>query len=354
MVGQMEAGLQIHNRKYLGAKYRLLDFLSGVIVEKAGRIDTFFDGFAGTGAVALHFTRHARRVVANDILLSNAVINRAFLMSRPGSVSLTKVRGLIEEINDLPPRPGYVRENYGGTYFTEENAARIDAARGWIDEQRGRGAVSAQEQCVLLASLLFAADKAANTVGQYDAFLKNLHGGPYDEAGRHVLDTNVQKPLRLLTPDITLMEGHEVYQQDINELIGEIRADVLYLDPPYNSRQYVDCYHVLENIARWDKPRLYGKTRKFPRERFKSRYSNRGQCEAALRSLLYRCRSRHLFLSYNNEGILQDRAIRDLLGQLGRVEVFEKPYTVFGQGAGRSVKRPIVERLYYCRTNRRP
>ena len=34
--------------------------------------------------------------------------------------------------------------------------------------------------------------------------------------------------------------------------------DVIYIDPPYNSRQYCDAYHLLENVARWNKPEVFG------------------------------------------------------------------------------------------------
>lgn len=339
----------IHNRKYLGSKRRLLDFLADVITSKVTDIGTFVDGFAGTGAVALRFSRSARKVVANDILISNAVILRAFLMSHSRNVSLPRVRGLIEELNRLPPSYGYAYRNYRGTYFSDENAALIDAVRERIDELREKGGCTEQEKNLLLASLLFAVDKVANTVGQYDAFLKNLKGPEYDELGRHLVDKSARKKLRLFMPHVDLMEGHEVHCEDFNNLAKRIRADVLYLDPPYNTRQYVDCYHVLENIVRWDKPLLRGKTRKFPRERFKSDYSRRGKCETAFRELIRECRAEHVFLSYNNEGIIRDDTIIQALHEKGKVEIFEKPYGIFGNGAGRSVKRKIVERLFYCR-----
>ena len=349
MLGEDIKKFRIHNRKYLGSKHRLLDFLTEVITSKVPDIDTFVDGFAGTGSVALRFSRIARKVVANDILLSNVVILKAFMMSSPRNVSLPRVSELIEELNGLPPCSGYAYRNYRGTYFSDQNAGIIDAARERIDELHEEQRCTEQEKNLLLASLLFAVDKVANTVGQYDAFLKNLNGPAYDRRGRHLVDATAHKRLRLLMPAVQFMEGNEVHRGDFNLLAKTIRADVLYLDPPYNTRQYVDCYHVLENIARWDKPPLVGKTRKFPRDRFKSDYSRRGTCEAAFRELIRDCRAVHIFLSYNNEGIIKDDAILEALRRKGKVEIFEKPYGIFGNGAGRSVKRKIVERLFYCR-----
>ena len=126
-------------------------------------------------------------------------------------------------------------------------------------------------------------------------------------------------------------------------------ADVLYLDPPYNSRQYVDLYHVLENIALWSKPPVTGKTRKFDRTGLRSAYSRRSTAASALRELLQKAKAAHIFLSYNSEGIVPDEEIEAMLRRKGRLQVFETEYNVFGNGAGRSRRRKVRERLFYCR-----
>lgn len=128
-----------------------------------------------------------------------------------------------------------------------------------------------------------------------------------------------------------------------------IETEVLYLDPPYNTRQYVDNYHVLENIIRWKKPRLYGKTKKFERSGLKSAYWNKVRALPAFLDLVSKVRAEHIFLSYNNEGIISHDVLLEVLRTRGDVEVFEENYSIFGNGAGRSHNRPIFERLYHCR-----
>jgi len=375
----------LHNRKYLGAKHRLLDFIDETVLARVPSPRVFIDGFAGTGVVGLHFRRYARRIVSNDLLYSNFVVNQAFLNSTPRNVDLGRVEELLAVLNRRPPHQGYVHEQFGGRYFTACNAARIDAVREGIEELHSQGRCSFQERYLLLASLLYAADKAANTVGQYDAFLKHLRVGGRAEArqdagaearqdagaearqdagaearqdagaaapARHLVDSNVHKPLVLRLPDVELGEGdHEVYNEDLNRIIDRLRGDVLYLDPPYNGRQYVDCYHVLENILRWERPLLYGVTRKFPRTGLKSRYSRRQEAAQALAELVEAAASKHIFLSYNSEGIIPDEAIAAILGRKGRCEVFEREYAVFGNGAGSARRRLLRERIFYCRAS---
>jgi adenine-specific DNA-methyltransferase len=349
------AGFSLNNRKYLGAKHRLLGFVSKAILARVPEPRVFIDGFAGTGVVAYRFRHNAGRIIANDLLYSNYVANQAFLNSTPDNVRPARLAGHLEALNRLPPRPGYVHRHYGGRYFTPENAARIDAVREGIEELARQSACTSQEKLVLLTSLLYAADKAANTVGQYDAYLKNLRagGGRRQGPGRHLVDSNVFKPLELLPPAIELGAGeHSVYNEDLNCLIHRLEGEVLYLDPPYNGRQYIDCYHVLENILRWDKPPLYGKTRKFRRETLKSRYSRRREAAQALAELIAAARCEHIFLSYNSEGIIPDGELLAILRRKGAVEVLECEYAVFGNGAGCARRRSVRERLFYCRAGR--
>jgi adenine-specific DNA-methyltransferase len=346
--------LDISNRKYLGSKQKLLSFIERSVLDRVPEIGTFCDGFSGTGVVAYHFRKYADRIVANDILYSNYIVNQTFLNSSQESVSLDKVTKLLRELNNSKPVEGYVFRSYGGTYFTYDNAGFIDAVREKIEYYYHDGACSEQEKYVLLTSLLFAVDKAANTVGQYDAFLKHIGKESYDRVGRHLIDSNVYKRIRLRLPNIEFDGRNEVYNEDINELISRISGDVLYLDPPYNSRQYIDCYHVLENILRWDKPQLYGKTKKFNRGHLKSLFSKKSEASGALSELIAKADFRHIFISYNNEGIIPDGSINTSLQKRGKVEVLEEDYVIFGSGAGRSVRRPITERLFCCEVTSPP
>ncbi len=346
----MADSLEIQNRKYLGSKFRLLSFIEEVIRSQIKKIGTFIDGFSGTGVVAYHFKKLASQVIANDLLYSNYIINRAFLGTTRENMDPDRIIRFIDELNGLGPIRGYVYRNFGGTYFSCQNAGCIDAVRTRIEELYREGACTYQEQCILLTSLIYAADKVGNTVGQYDAFLKHLGQKSYDTQGRHKIDSNVYKKLQLKIPAVGFGNHCDVYNEDLNSLIRRIKGDVLYLDPPYNGRQYIDCYHVLENIACWEKPPLQGKTKKFERSHLMSRYSRKRECIQALEDLIQSARAPHIFLSYNSEGIIPQDTLSEILRRKGRLKVFTSNYPVFGNGAGKSAKRVIEERIYYCKS----
>ncbi len=60
----------INQRRYLGSKIKLLNFIDDILSKENVEFKSFADIFAGTGSVANHF--HDRsRIIVNDILDSN-------------------------------------------------------------------------------------------------------------------------------------------------------------------------------------------------------------------------------------------------------------------------------------------
>jgi adenine-specific DNA-methyltransferase len=328
-------------RKYLGSKRQLREWIAGFILERAGRPGTFLDGFFGTAAVSFALAESgAGSITAVDSLRSNCVILRGFLASSP------RVDALRGRLNSLLPRPGYITESYAGTYFTEENCGLMDAVREEIERLHAEAEISVAEHDVLLSSFLLAADRVANTLGQYDAFLKNI-GGRSMVGGRHLVDERV-KGRFFLPPLRPFPQARvEVIEGDMVEVAPSRAMDVAYYDPPYNHRQYCDNYHVLENLARWEKPALRGKTRKFDRTGLQSPFSRRLGAAEALERLVRGTRARHIFLSYSSEGILTQQEIVGILSSRGRTTTVQVPYPVFGNGAGVSARRSVLEHLFH-------
>lgn len=339
--------IDLANRKYLGSKRLLAKSILDVMLEERPVPDVFLDGFAGTGAVGAEaLSRGCRCVVAVDNLFSNTLILRGFAFATRHRGREGPLASRIDELNRLPGLDGYVTASFAGTYFSRDNCRRMDAAREHIEGWREVGRIDDDEHAYLLAGLLLGADRVANTVGQYDAYLKHM-GSPSVSAGRHLVDSRVYTPFRILP--LTPLRGGEiaVITGDLVTLAASIDADVAYLDPPYNGRQYCDCYHVLENLARWQKPELSGKTRKFPREGLRSSFSSRRSVRAAFVALLAAVRAPHVYLSYSSEGLLGIEDIRGLLAEHGAVSFRGFPYPVFGSGAGVARKREVTEYLFH-------
>lgn len=329
--------IQLQNRRYLGNKYKLLGFIEDIVNEKCNGFNIFCDIFAGTGVVAERFNEKNIKVIANDFLASNYIPLKAFLGT--SRIDFEEIERKIDLLNALETdEDNYFSKHFGQTYFTLENARKIEAIREKIDEL----ATNEHEKAVLITSLLYAVDKVANTVGHYDAYRKKL---------------DTIQPLRLLVPDFEAENNanNEIYKEDANQLIRKISCDVLYIDPPYNSRQYSDAYHLLENLVTWEKPLVHGKAKKMDRSHIKSDYCLQSASKA-FADLIATANCKHILLSYNNTGEskdgrsnarISDKQIINILKSRGEVDIFERDYKAFT--TGKSDTNGHSERVFYCK-----
>jgi adenine-specific DNA-methyltransferase len=328
----------INNRRYLGNKYKLNEFIKNVINKECGSFATFGDLFAGTGSVASMF--QDRYLIVNDILYSNHVCHQTWFGHE--KYSERKIINFIKEYNQVSVTANnYMSINYSGTYFSEENCKKIGFIREDIEKNFKSGNLNNREKCILITSLLYAMDKIANTCGHYDAYRKN---------------GELNKKLELMIPKIkTTNFCNEIYNKDINTLAKFIEADVVYLDPPYNSRQYCDSYHLLENVARWEKPKLRGVAKKMDRTPLKSDYCTQSAI-LAFEDLIKNLKAKYIALSYNNmadkgndrsNAKIPDSEILRILKAKGTVKVFLQYHKAFS--TGKSSIEDNAERLFICK-----
>lgn len=329
---------KINNRRYLGNKYKLLPFITQVVKEECKNVNTVADIFAGTGAVASTFTD--KKLITNDIMYSNYICHLAWFSSE--EYSEEKIINIIIEYNNMiVEKDNYMSENFANTYFSLEDCRKIGFIRQDIEDRFNKGEINARERAILITSLLYAMDKIANTCGHYDAYRQGV------EFEKHI-EMSVPKP------DINLNKNNVCYNMDTNELVTYIEADLVYIDPPYNSRQYCDSYHLLENVARWNKPKVFGVARKMDRKALKSDYCTQ-KATAAFEKLINSIHAKYILLSYNNmaekgndrsNAKIRDDDIMRILQKKGFVKVFAEDYKAFS--TGKSDIKENQERLFLC------
>lgn len=177
-----------------------------------------------------------------------------------------------------------------------------------------------------MTSLLYSLDRAANTVGHYDAYIK---GG------------NISSCLcfDLIRPLTTRGKQIKIYRKDANALSPEINASLAFIDPPYNSRQYSRFYHVLETITRWDFPQLHGVAMK-PDAANMSEYC-RNSAPAVFNDLIQKINAKYIVVTYNNtysskstssQNKITLEQILEILKNRGTTKVFDMPYRFFNSG----------------------
>lgn len=331
---------------YIGSKQTLLPFLEQCVDKvTAGdnQVKSFCDLFAGTGAVGKFFKSKGYQVTANDLQYYSYVLNRHYI----GNHTVLKFKGLEDEIpaikdvlfeemkgakvcewlDLLEPVEGFIFQNYCKghhrdnedfrLYFSDKNGGKCDAIRMKIEEWRKEGKVNEDEYFFLLATLIENIDKVANTASVYGAFLKKIK--------KSAAKSMVMKPAEMVYNN----QEHYVFNEDANELAKRLHTDILYMDPPYNHRQYSGNYHLLETIARYDCPEITGKTGMRKCDDQKSDYCSRSKVKEVFRNLIETVDARYIFLSYNNEGLMSFDDIREVMSERGEYGCFEQKYNRF-------------------------
>ena len=307
---------------YIGSKHKLSNFIKSTIYSVVGNDlsdKIFCDIFAGTGIVGRNFKQEVKKVISNDFEYYSFVLNKNYIEN---NTKLENQENLIEKLNLLPLiEDGFIFNNYcmgSGSerqYFSDYNGKKIDTIRKKIEEWKIENDININMYYFLLASLLESADKIANTASVYGAFLKHLK-------------KSAQKELILQPANFEINDNeHIVFNKDSNELIKEIKGDILYLDPPYNARQYGSNYHLLNTIAKYDDFEPKGKSG-LPSYQ-KSKYCSKNFILSEFESLIKNAKFKYIFLSYNNEGLMSAGNIEDIMSKYGKYDIATTNYQRF-------------------------
>lgn len=348
---------------YIGSKIKLLPFIEESILSVINKEEckTFCDLFAGTGTVGAKFKQLNFKVIANDLQYYAFVLNKQLIDNhrelefiglidsikelKKCEVSERK-KIVCDYLTDIKPNEGFIYNNYSPTnksdrmYLTNDNAKKCDAIRLQIEEWKNLDLINSNEYYFLIASLVKSVDSCANVVSVYGAYLKKFK--------QNALRNFSLSPYNLIIND----QDHEVHNEDANTLIRKIDTDILYLDPPYNERQYATNYHLLETVARYDNPDIYGKTglREYSKQR--SKYCLKTESIETLRDLIQNAKAKYIFLSYSNEGIIPKDVIKEILEEKGEYGVFKKSYSRYKADSKRQYSSSsTIEYLHFCKCN---
>ncbi|MGI8669625.1 MAG: DNA adenine methylase [Aridibacter sp.] len=322
---------------YIGSKHKLSKFIKSEIKKVVGEMDdkVFCDLFAGTGAIGRTFKKESKKIIANDFEYYSYVLNRNYI----GNHEEIEWFNQVNELENIEGIKGFIYKNYclgSGSkrqYFSDENGKRIDGIRQKIEFWKEKKEIDENQYYFLLSTLLENADAVANTASVYGAYLKHLK-------------KSAQKTLQLKPASFDLNKAeHEVFNEDANSLIKRIEGDVLYLDPPYNARQYGSNYHLLNTIAKYDDFTPKGKTglRKYKR----SLYCQKREVENVFENLIKNADFKYIFLSYNNEGLLSADEIRKTLSKYGRYDLATIEYQRFKADKTENRNHKASETLEY-------
>jgi adenine-specific DNA-methyltransferase len=348
--------------KYIGNKARLLNFINSSLLKVCSlKNGVFCDIFSGTATVGRFFKEKNFKIISNDFMHYSFLQQYSLIKLNkiPTFKKLRVIKNINFErdlkinynnillfLNNLKPKKGYFFNNYapsgsaGRQYFTNENAQKIDSIRDILQDWFLNKIINNSEYYLLISNLVNAADHVANISGTYGAYLK------------------IWRPtaLKKISLKETLIYNNNynnlVYNENANKLIRKISGDIIYIDPPYNSRQYAPNFHVLESLSVWDKQQLKGKTGLRNYENQKSDFSLKNKCYEAMDDLINNAKFKYIMLSYNNEGLIPINQIYKILSNKGKLYQFDLNYRRFRTERDhkyrkyKSVDNKVVEHLF--------
>lgn len=303
--------------RYIGNKESMVEEIDSFIESRVESEEslTLFDAFCGTGAVSDRL-KNKFNLVINDNLKWATVYTAGRLYAsschfeRLGFDPFAFLNQSDEKVQ------GFIYKNYAPTessrmYFTPENAARIDYFRKQIEEWHKNKLLSEAEYMLLLASLVESVSRVSNTAGVYGAFLKKWDG-------------RALKPIEFIKPAYNACDSLniKIYNDKIENIISDVKCDILYLDPPYTQNQYGTQYHLLETLILNDHPSVSKVTGSRPVMPMRSDWSKEYKAHILLDKIIANTTARYIVMSYNNDGLMSKEYIEAVMKRYGKPETY--------------------------------
>lgn len=316
--------------RFIGCKNQLLEQIKIVIDKHCKNCESLCDVFSGTATVARYF-KQFYEVYSNDLLyfsycLQKGTIENDTVPNFETLNSKLKIDNPIcylnnvssEELDILDNGKRFFQNNYSPKgnrmYLTEINALRIDYSRNKVQEWFDNNLITENEYFYLIACIVEGIPYVSNISGTYGAFNKHW-------------DVRSNKKYQLIeVPVFTNQKHNQCFNENGVDLVAKISGDILYIDPPYNERQYLPNYHVLETAAKYDKPTLKGVTGQRSYENQKSEFCSKKTVISAFEQLIKNARFKHIIMSYNTDGIMNVDDIEMIMKKYGLPETFEISY----------------------------
>lgn len=337
--------------RYIGGKSKILSNILDLVELRTERVETVMDLFSGSGVVSECLKLNGYEVYSNDLLYFSYILNRGYLsIGQELKFNGLSVIDPIDYLNNLKLEDSgfkiddcYIYKNYSKNddcermYFQPKNAIKIDIIRMKIREWNDSGLLSEDEYYYLIQCLLSAVPYISNIAGVYGAYLKFWDKRSFGD-------------LKLIKKDIIITgKPFVAYNEDSNDLVKRISCDLAYLDPPYNARQYLPNYHILETIAKYDNPVIKGVTGMRDYIDSKSDFCQKRLAEDSLDDLIKNTQARYVIMSYSTDGLIPMSRLIEIMSKyskFGNCEIYEFDYARY-KNKKALVNNNLKEQLYF-------
>lgn len=332
--------------RFIGGKSLMLGRINDVMNENTNNdVNVVGDLFCGSAVVSQFFKQNGKKVISNDVMFMSYSLARGMneLNEKPlflglGDIDVFKYLNELKE--PLCEKEAFIYKNYSPNgecnrmYFQPQNAKKIDAIRQQIETWYSSKKLLESEYYYLLACLISAVPYVANITGVYAAYLKHWDKRSYKEL--------LVEPLEIVKSDFDC----EFFNMDATQLCKFKSFDLVYIDTPYNQREYTPNYHILETIAKYDSPEIKGVTGVRPYK--KSKFCSKASVKNAFVELFSNIKSKYAIVSYNTEGLLKTHEMMEIFSVYGDVKLYEYPYRRYKSKIPNN-SEGLKEQLYFIK-----
>lgn len=320
--------------RYIGSKGASLPMIHDVVEQYAPFAASICDPFAGTCTVARSFKARGFSVHTGDSLMISYLHQKVHigLTEKPGPDDLggRTLSDVLTLLNALEPHHGLVTEQYSckgvaqRSFFTPENAMKLDAVLGWLKEESLSDRLTESGHSYLTLCAIEAMDRVANTAGTYYAYLKTF--------GRKSSKNIEIKPIEITNSDKGA--AHSIEKCDARDVVRNSVCDVLYLDPPYNRRNYSAYYHLPESVALGEMSVPTGRSGVPKRPLIDSPFYHREKAASALNEIVRGTNAKVIIFHYTRDGIIEHDEAVSTLSEWGRTVWHDSDVRSYSSRAG--------------------
>ena len=328
-IGYKELPVQVNKyppTRYMGSKQSLLKQIANATAPF--EFDSVLDLFAGSGIVGYMFKALGKTVISNDYMTMNSTLATALITNSKVKLTKKDIDILLSgELNNN----GFVSQTFENIYYTDEDNAFIDLVRGNVKKLRGK-----IKQSLAMSALIRACiKKRPRGIFTYTGFRYN--------DGRKDLTMSFNEQFLAA---IELLNGAVFKNGQTNKSLNKdsmsmnIKADLVYIDPPYYSpasdNEYVRRYHFIEGLAKnWQDVEMQWETKTKKFKNYPTPFSTKNGAYDAFDKLFKKHKQSIVVVSYSSNSFPTKDEMLGLLAKYKQdVEVIaiDHTYSIGNQG----------------------
>ncbi len=321
---------------FIGNKEKIADWISEHFPSDA---TSLFDAFSGGGSVAYHAKQKGLQVITNDVLQINYLISKALIENNSERLTFDD----IELIFRGEPFKDFMYENYANVYYFPEECMQLDLYRENIkklDSDYKKALAFVLLRRSMIRKMPYSRfninwDKVVQLRDEVYSYEKYKRKRAYHNQSfkTHFLE-NVGEYNRAIFDN---KKENIAINDNIFDVLGEVKADIIYLDPPYTGtmNNYFEFYGMLDEYLLSKKIKPFSDNfidKKTSIEIFDRLFANLGNFK-------------YWFLSYNNASYPSKEQLIEIIQKYSdKIKVIEQPHIY--KITGKENKKANIEYLF--------